>query len=142
MPYGKHDPLHSRDWGLAPPALGSGKDASLHRAAAPGRLLGRIESLGFDLEEKAVLQSLTQDIVESSRIKGELLGKEQVRSSLARRLGMDAYALVPANRTVEGVVEMMLDAIRLYGEPLTKERLLGRQAALFSTGHEEAEDRV
>ncbi len=57
-------------------------------------------------------------------------------------LGMDAYALVPANRTVEGVVEMMLDAIRLYGEPLTKERLLGRQAALFSTGREEAEDRV
>ncbi len=99
-----------------------------------GRLLGRMEALGFELREEAVLRTLTQDVVESSSIEGEILDKEQVRSSLARRLGMDAYALVPADRTVEGVVEMMLDATQLYAEPLTEERLFGWQTALFPTG--------
>jgi len=99
-----------------------------------GRLLGRMESVGFNLQEEAVLQTLTQDVVESSRIEGEVLDKAQVRSSLARRLGMDVGAVVPADRTVEGVVEMMLDATQLYAEPLTEERLFGWQAALFPTG--------
>ncbi len=99
-----------------------------------GRLLGRMENLGFPLQEEAVLQTLTQDVVESSSIEGELLNKEQVRSSLARRLGMDVGALVPADRTVEGTVEMMLNATQLYAEPLTEERLFGWQAALFPTG--------
>ena len=70
-----------------------------------GRLLGRMENLGFHLQEEAVLQTLTQNVVESSSIEGELLDKEQVRSSLARRLGMDIGALVPADRTVEGTVD-------------------------------------
>jgi Fic family protein len=99
-----------------------------------GRLLGRMESVGFNLQEEAVLQTLTQDVVESSSIEGEILDKAQVRSSLARRLGMDVGALIPADRTVEGIVEMMLDATQLYGEPLTEERLFRWQAALFPTG--------
>ncbi len=99
-----------------------------------GRLLGRMESLGFNFQEEAVLQTLTQDVVESSGIEGEILDKEQVRSSLARRLGMDIGTLVPADRSVEGVVEMMLDATQRYAEPLTEERLFGWQAALFPTG--------
>lgn len=99
-----------------------------------GRLLGRMEVLGFDLREEAVLQTLTQDVVESSSIEGELLDKEQVRFSLARRLGMDIGVLVLADRTVEGTVEMMLNATQLYAEPLTEERLFGWQAALFPTG--------
>lgn len=99
-----------------------------------GRLLGRMENLGFHLQEEAILQTLTQDVVESSSIEGEVLDKEQVRSSLARRLGMDIGALVPADRTVEGTVEMMLDATQLYAEPLTEKRLFGWQAALFPSG--------
>lgn len=99
-----------------------------------GRLLGRMENLGFHLQEEAILQTLTQDVVESSSIEGELLDKEQVRSSLARRLGMDIGALVQADRTVEGTVEMMLNATQLYAEPLTEERLFGWQSALFPTG--------
>lgn len=99
-----------------------------------GRLLGRMENLGFHLQEEAILQTLTQDVVESSSIEGELLDKEQVRSSLARRLGMDIGALVPADRTVEGTVEMMLNATQFYAEPLTEERLFSWQAALFPTG--------
>ena len=99
-----------------------------------GQLLGRMEALGFDLREEAVLQTLTLDVVESSSIEGELLDKEQVRSSLARRLGMDIGALIPADRTIEGTVEMLLDATQLYSEPLTEERLFGWQASLFPTG--------
>ncbi len=99
-----------------------------------GRLLGRMEGLGFSLREEAVLQTLTLDVLESSSIEGEILDREQVRSSLARRLGMDVGALPPADRDVEGVVEMMLDATQRYAEPLTEERLFGWQAALFPTG--------
>src|SRR5258708_265078 len=99
-----------------------------------GRLLGRMEALGFDLRAEAVLQTLTEDILKSSEIEGEILDKEQVRSSIARRLGMDIGALAPVDRDVEGVVEMMLDATQNYQAPLANERLFGWNAALFPTG--------
>jgi len=99
-----------------------------------GRLLGRMEALGFELRAEAVLQTLTEDVLKSSEIEGEILDKEQVRSSIARRLGMDIGALAPVDRDVEGVVEMMLDATQTYQEPLTDERLFAWHAALFPTG--------
>jgi Fic family protein len=99
-----------------------------------GRLLGRMESLGFDLQNEAMLSTLTQDVVKSSEIEGEVLNVEQVRSSIARRLGMDIGALAPADRDVEGVVEMMLDATGNYKKTLTTERLFDWHASLFPTG--------
>jgi len=99
-----------------------------------GRLIGRMESLGFKLQQEAVLQTLTADVLKSSEIEGEKLEAEQVRSSIARRLGMDIGALKPADRHVEGVVEMMLDATRHYEQTLTAERLFAWHAALFPTG--------
>jgi Fic family protein len=99
-----------------------------------GRLIGRMHALGFPLREEAVLQTLTEDVLKSSEIEGEILDKDQVRSSIARRLGMDAAALPSADRTVEGVVEMMLDATQSYEEELTQDRLFGWHASLFPTG--------
>lgn len=99
-----------------------------------GRLIGRMESLGFKLQREAVLRTLTADVLKSSEIEGEKLEVEQVRSSLARRLGMDVGALKPADRNVEGIVEMMLDATRHYDQSLTAERLFSWHAALFPTG--------
>ena len=99
-----------------------------------GRLIGHMEALGFTLRQEAVLQTLSADVIKSSEIEGEKLDAEQVRSSIARRLGMDIGALKPADRNVEGVVEMMLDATRHYDQPLTAERLFGWQASLFPTG--------
>src|SRR5579859_3793687 len=88
-----------------------------------GRLVGRMEALGFNLRQEAILETLTADVLKSSEIEGEKLNIEQVRSSVARRLGLDTVALRPADREVEGVVEMMLDATRNYDQPLTPERL-------------------
>jgi len=99
-----------------------------------GLLIGRMGALGFKLRDEAVLATLTEDVLKSSEIEGEKLDKDQVRSSIARRLGMDIGALPPVDRDVEGVVEMMLDATQKYDEPLTKERLLGWHASLFPTG--------
>ena len=99
-----------------------------------GRLIGRMEALGFALRSEAVLQTLTQDVVQSSDIEGEVLDVEQVRSSIARRLGMDIAGLIPADRDVEGVVEMMLDATQRFEQPLTRERLFDWHASLFPTG--------
>jgi Fic family protein len=99
-----------------------------------GRLLGRMEGLGFELRSEAHLQTLTEDVVKSSEIEGEKLDSAQVRSSIAKRLGMDAGGLVPVDRNVEGVVEMMLDATGNYAQPLDAERLFGWHAALFPTG--------
>jgi Fic family protein len=99
-----------------------------------GRLLGRMQDLGFDLRREAQLATLTEDVVRSSEIEGEKLDSDQVRSSLARRLGMDVGGLVPADRDVEGVVEMMLDATTHYAQALTADRLFGWHAALFPTG--------
>jgi Fic family protein len=99
-----------------------------------GRLIGSMEALGFNLRQEAVLQTLTADVLKTSEIEGEQLDAEQVRSSIARRLGMDVGALKPADRNVEGVVEMMLDATGRYDQPLTADRLFGWQAALFPSG--------
>src|ERR1700704_3844031 len=96
-----------------------------------GRLMGHMEALGFNLRQEATLQVLTEDVLKSSEIEGERLDAEQVRSSIARRLGIDIGALKPADRNVEGVVEMMLDATRHYAKPLTVERLFGWHTLLF-----------
>jgi Fic family protein len=100
-----------------------------------GRLVGRMETLGFRLRAEATLQTLTLDVLKSSEIEGEILDREQVRSSIARRLGMDVGGLAPTDRNVEGVVEMILDATQNYSAPLTAERLFGWHAALFPTGY-------
>ena len=100
-----------------------------------GRMLGALERLGIKLREEAILRTLTEEVVKSSEIEGEILDREQVRSSLARRLGIDVGALKPADRDVEGVVDMILDATRDYRKPLTAERLFGWHAALFPTGY-------
>jgi len=99
-----------------------------------GRLLGRMEALGFGLRREANLRTLTEDVIKSSEIEGENLQREQVRSSIARRLGMNVEGLIPADRHVEGVVEMMLDATGNYEQPLTEERLFAWHASLFPTG--------
>ena len=99
-----------------------------------GKLVGKMESLGFDLRNEATLETLTLDVLKSTEIEGEILNPEQVRSSLARRLGMDILGLIPLDRDVEGVVEMMLDATQNYSKPLTIERLFDWHAALFPTG--------
>ena len=90
-----------------------------------------MEALGFKLREEATLQTLTLDVIKSSEIEGEILNPDQVRSSIARQLGMDIAGLVPVDRNVEGVVEMMLDATQHYKDPITDERLFGWHTALF-----------
>jgi Fic family protein len=99
-----------------------------------GRHLGKMEALGFDLRAEASLATLTDEVVKSSAIEGEHLNSEEVRSSIARRLGLDVAGLPRPSREVEGVVEMMLDATRNCDAPLTEERLFGWHAALFPTG--------
>ena len=120
-----------------------------------GRLIGRMEALGFPARSEALLQTLTLDVLKSSEIEGEILDPKQVRSSIARRLGMDIgeaaieraerdgrevpdpvspAGLVPSDRHVDGVVEMMLDATQNFDKPLTKDRLFGWHASLFPTG--------
>jgi Fic family protein len=98
-----------------------------------GRLLGRMQDLGFELRREAQLSTLTEDVVRSSEIEGEKLDSDQVRSSIARRLGMEVGGLVAVDRDVEGVVDMMLDATTNYAQPLTADRLFGWHAALFPT---------
>jgi Fic family protein len=100
-----------------------------------GKLLGQIQLLGFSSKDEKNLETLTLDVLKSSEIEGEKLNYEQVRSSIARRLGINAADLVPSARNVEGVVEMMLDATQNYQKPLTEERLFGWHAALFPTGY-------
>lgn len=99
-----------------------------------GRLIGKMESLGFDLKNEAVLETLTSDVLKSSEIEGEILNLEQVRSSIARHLGIDIQGLVASDRNVDGMVEMMLDATQNYDKPLTAERLFDWHASLFPTG--------
>lgn len=100
-----------------------------------GKIIGQMSALGFATKEEATLRTLTLDVLKSSEIEGEKLDYAQVRSSIARRLGIDIAELVPASRNVEGVVEMMLDATQNYDKPLTDERLYGWHAALFPTGY-------
>ncbi|MBI3554969.1 MAG: Fic family protein [Deltaproteobacteria bacterium] len=99
-----------------------------------GRLIGRMEGLGFNLRTEAVLQALTEEVLKSSEIEGERLDRNQVRSSLARRLGVDIGGLTRADRSVDGVVEMMLDATQKFEKKLTQERLFAWHSALFPTG--------
>lgn len=101
---------------------------------AQGRLIGRMDSLGFPLRSEAILQTLTLDVLKSSEIEGEILDPAQVRSSIARRLGMDIAGLISSDRNVDGVVEMMLDATQQFDKPLNKDRLFGWHACLFPLG--------
>ena len=100
-----------------------------------GRLLGKMETLGFDLRSEASLVVLTADVVNSSAIEGERLDPHEVRSSIARKLGLDVAGLPQPSRSVDGVVEMMLDATQQFQAPFTAKRLYGWHAALFPTGH-------
>jgi Fic family protein len=100
-----------------------------------GKLYGQMEALGFELRSEAFLSTLTRDVITTTEIEGEYLDSDQVRSSIARRLGMDIAGLVRSDAKVEGVVSMMHDATKNYQYDLTKERLLGWHAALFPTGY-------
>jgi Fic family protein len=100
-----------------------------------GRIIGQMNALGFSNKEDATLNALTLDVVKSSEIEGEILNYEQVRSSIARRLGINTAGLVSSSRHIEGIVEMMLDATQRYYLPLTEDRLLGWHAALFPAGY-------
>jgi len=100
-----------------------------------GLLFGRMSALGFQMRDEATLEVLTEDVQKSSEIEGERLDRLQIRSSVARRLGMNDTGLVPLDRNVDGVVEMMLDATQRYDKPLTESRLFGWHAALFPTGY-------
>ncbi len=108
------------------------KLAHIHRRQ--GHLLGRMQEIGFELKREASLLILTNDVVKSSAIEGENLNPEEVRSSIARQLGIEIAGLVPASRHVDGIVEMMLDATQQFSKPLTKDRLFDWHAALFPTG--------
>lgn len=107
-----------------------------------GRLLGKMEALGFDLRGEAHLRTMTQEVLKSSEIEGEKLDGDQVRSSIARQLGMDVGGLVRSDRNVDGVVEMMLDAIGNFKKPLTAARLFAWHTALFPTGRSSIRDIV
>ncbi|MCC6460725.1 MAG: Fic family protein [Saprospiraceae bacterium] len=130
MPY-----IHQlHDWpnfSLAPEAVLTPLGTVRH---LQGKLLGKMSALGFVLQQEASLETLTLDVLKSTEIEGEFLNPEQVRSSIARRLGMDISGWVPSDRHVDGVVEMMLDATQHKDQPLTTERLFDWHAALFPTG--------
>jgi len=100
-----------------------------------GKILGQIHAIGFLSKEEKNLEMLTLDVIKSSEIEGEKLNYEQVRSSIARHLGINSAGLVPSPRNVEGVVEMMLDATQNFTRPLPADRLFGWHAALFPTGY-------
>lgn len=100
-----------------------------------GKIIGQMSTIGFSTKEETALTTLTMDVIKSSEIEGEKLDYDQVRSSIARRLGINVDGMVSANRNVEGVVEMMLDATQHYKKPLTEERLFGWHAALFPSGY-------
>lgn len=99
-----------------------------------GRLIGKMESLGFDLRNEALLDTLTLDVLKSTEIEGEFLNPDQVRSSIARRLGMDIAGSIDSDRNVDGMVEMMIDATQNCFKPLTADRLFDWHAALFPMG--------
>lgn len=106
--------------------------AQVHRAQ--GYLLGRLHDLGLDLQEQAALRVLTEDVLKTSEIEGEKLNPDAVRSSIARRLGVDIGALAPTDRQVDGVVDMVLNATQRHQAPITVDRLYGWHAALFPSG--------
>ncbi|MCT9123864.1 Fic family protein [Cupriavidus gilardii] len=104
-------------------------------ARAQGLLLGRLADLGMGFRNEACLAVLTEDVVKTSAIEGESLDVASVRSSVARRLGVDIGALAPADRYVDGVVDMILDATSNAQQPVNADRLFGWHAALFPTGY-------
>lgn len=99
-----------------------------------GRLIGKMEALGFDLQNEAFLETLTTDILTSNEIEGVLLNKAEVRSSIAQRLGIDIGGLLQTNRNIEGIVDMMFDATKNFDKALTKERLFNWHYAMFPMG--------
>jgi len=99
-----------------------------------GKLIGKMGALGFELRNEANLEILTQEIIKSTEIEGEILDRDQVRSSIARRLGLDISGLVYSERNVDGIVDLMIDATKNFDKELNKERLLSWHAALFPTG--------
>jgi len=99
-----------------------------------GRLIGQMETFGFDLRNQAVLDTITLDVIKSTEIEGEIMSTEQVRSSIARRLGIEIPGAVDSDRNVEGMVDMMMDATQNCIQPLSYERLFNWHAALFPTG--------
>ncbi|MBU4486401.1 MAG: Fic family protein, partial [Candidatus Delongbacteria bacterium] len=101
---------------------------------AQGKLLGSMESLGFDLRSEALLGTLTLDVIKSTEIEGQILNADQVRSSIARRLGLEISGLVDSDRNVEGVVDMMMDATQQFNKAMSKERLFGWHSSLFPSG--------
>ena len=107
--------------------------AQVHQAQ--GHLLGRMQDIGMGLRDQAMLQVLTEDVLKTSEIEGERLNPETVRSSVARRLGVDVGALAPADRHVDGAVDMVLEATGHFDRPLTEDHLLGWHAALFPGGY-------
>lgn len=120
-------PKFTWDWKVIQSLLGEVRSRQ-------GRLMGQMEGLGFSSRSEAVLKTLTLDIIKSSEIEGEILNKEQVRSSIARRLGMKIGGLVASDRNVDGIVEMMMDVASHFEKPLTKDRLFGWHASLFPGG--------
>ena len=100
-----------------------------------GRILGRMESLGFEFSERATLESLISDVVDTSRIEGEFLNPEFVRSSIARKMGLDQSDFVTIPRNIDGIVDVVFDATQNFNNTLTKERLLGWHNSLFQTGY-------
>ncbi len=127
--------IHQRDhwtnftWNYSELSVLLGKVRNLQ-----GRLMGKMEELGFEMRQEAELGTLTLDVLKTSEIEGEILDSDQVRSSIARRLGMDLNGLVPSDRDVDGIVEMMLDATKFCNYDLTKDRLLGWHSSLFPSG--------
>lgn len=125
----------STDWPAWRYDVGALASSLAEASAAQGRLLGRLADVGMGLRDHASLEALTEDVVKSSAIEGERLDVASVRSSIARRLGVDIGALAPADRHVDGVVSMVLDATVQSAAPLTLQRLFGWHAALFPTGY-------
>jgi Fic family protein len=125
----------AKDWPQWRYALSALASPLADVSRAQGLLLGRLADVGLPLRDQASLAALTDDVVKTSAIEGEALNVESVRSSIARRLGVDIGALAPVDRHVEGVVEMVLDATGRSAEPLSAQRLFAWHAALFPTGY-------
>ena len=104
-------------------------------ALKQGKILGKMQQFGFDIQQEAMLNALTEEITKSSEIEGEILNSDQVRSSLAKHLNITLTEEITSSYHIEGVVETMMDAVKKYNEPLTLSRLFGWHASLFPTGY-------